>query len=115
MSQALVLSLFSLTTGNDVNGYLMQMVSEIIDGCTQSRRPHRWSFPRDLPGHLSCFSVEFRKASALGRVSYDDEVIPSDIAPSGRLNGNFETFLDDFRLYGTCQVKPFPDCTSRCK
>src|SRR2546430_2620299 len=39
------------------------------------------------------------------------EVIPWDVPTSGCLNGNFETGLDDLRVYRASQIQTFPHCT----
>ena len=98
-------------TGNNQHRHFVHMLSEIrgridqagvrlSDLCLSLRRIHL----------QVCPFVESSKSGTFGGIGHHDEVIPGDV-PSGRcLNGNFETRLDDLRVYRTRAIQAFPHC-----
>ena len=64
--------------------------------------------------HLQvCPFVKRSKRGTFCGVGHHDKVIPGDV-PSGRcLNGNFETRLDDRRVYRASTIQAFPHGTGR--
>src|SRR5262245_47363173 len=61
--------------------------------------------------HLEvCPFVEGSKSSTFWRVSYHHEMVSRDVPASRCLNGDFETGLNDFRVYRAHEIQAFPYC-----
>src|SRR5262245_37815935 len=59
--------------------------------------------------HLEvCPFVESSQSDTFSFIGDHYEMIAWDVPPSGCLNGDFETRLDDRRLYSTCEIQAFP-------
>src|SRR5262249_19460197 len=69
-----------------------------------------------------CPFVESSKLSTFCCIGDHHKMVPGDVPASGCLNSNFETRLDDYRVYRTSQIEALPhrpggreQCTNRGK
>src|SRR5215831_10011778 len=61
--------------------------------------------------HLEvCPLIEDSKSSTFGCIGDHHKVIAGNVATSGCLNGDFETRLDDCKVYRASQIQAFPYC-----